>query len=178
MYITMGGDRKAVTENSTPGRDSKRWDGRCKPHTGAAGRHSGARAGNGPPSLHVTEKECAPVSGTNSGGTTDRLIRPEPFLARGVFFVFFGVRISPPGFAPGASVQQTQAQPVNRTGNKFCPPRAPVGPEKTARKHSCFCAPELLLSPTRSASPVMGSGVQRLGAPERCSSERTPGAFC
>ena len=96
-----------MTENSTPGRDSKRWGGRCKPHTGAAGRHSGARAGNGPPSLHVTEKECAPVSGTNSGGTTDRLIRPEPFLARGVFFVFFWVRILPypfvgEGLAPPA----------------------------------------------------------------------------
>ena len=29
----------------------------------------------------------------------------------------------------------------------------------------------------RRASPVMGSGVQRLGAPERCASEQTPAAF-
>ena len=76
------------------------------------------------------------TSGTNSGGTTDRLIRPEPFLARGDFRFLRGFVLSPPGFAPGALVQQTQAQPVNRTGNKFCPPRAPVGPEKTAHKHS------------------------------------------
>ena len=34
-----------------------------------------------------------------------------------------------------------------------------------------------IAQPLSSASPVMGSGVQRLGAPERCSSEQTPAAF-
>ena len=110
-YITMGCNRKATTENSTPSRDSKRWGGRCKPHIGAAGRHSGARAGNGPPSPHVTGEECVPASGINSGGTTDRLIRPEPFLARGDFRFLRGFVLSPPkislcsiGACPGRRV--------------------------------------------------------------------------
>ena len=35
-----------------------------------------------------------------------------------------------------ALVRQTQAQKRDRTKSRFCEPRAPVGPEKTAPKHS------------------------------------------
>ena len=64
-----------MKRNSTRKPEAQRGDGRCKSHEGAAGRHSRARAGNGPAAPAVTGQERVPgpsASGANSGGTADK----------------------------------------------------------------------------------------------------------
>ena len=62
----------------------------------------------------------------------------------------------PPGFAPGALAEKSQAQVWNRVGCNFCTPRA-RWPGLNGEKALRFCAPERFCLP-QGVTPVMGSG--------------------
>ena len=66
----------------------------------------------------------------------------------------------PPGFAPGALAEKSQAQVWNRVGCNFCTPRA-RWPGLNGEKALRFCAPERFCLP-QGVTPVMGSGERRL----------------
>ena len=66
------------------------------------------------------------------------------------------------GNGPGALARQSQAQRRDRTRDKFCTRRPPVGPDGTAPRYSWLCAPEISLNLSGGALVNGGPGVRRI----------------
>ena len=79
-------------------------------------------------------------------------------------------------FCTGAVGSETAGAVVEPHRQQFLQPQGPVA-RRELRPTTQILRAGNIAQPLSSASPVMGSGVQRLGAPERCSSEQTPAAF-
>ena len=63
----------------------------------------------------------------------------------------------PPGYAPGALAEETQAHEWNRSSGNFCKPRA-QWPGGNSDQSLRFCAPEILQNPSRMRPPQWGPG--------------------
>ena len=112
------------------------------PIPSVASRHHPLIRGVGPPGEGFWAADSRPYSPPETSGGAFQ----EPTLIRHGFAVppspWRGkaratARAAPTAESgPGALARQTQAQKRDRTKSRFCEPRAPVGPEGTAPKHS------------------------------------------
>ena len=111
----------------------------------------GVRAKKSPSSVWPSGQPPSPWKGEGlSGRVWDpplrRITKTVSRLRRG------RSQTGPPGFAPGAMAEKTQAQLWNRTGGNFCKPRA-QWPGRNRGKPLRFCAPEILQDLTGTRPP-------------------------
>ena len=111
----------------------------------------GVRAKKSPSSVWPSGQPPSPWKGEGlSGRVWDpplrRITKTVSRLRRG------RSQTGPPGFAPGALAEKTQAQLWNRTGGNFCKPRA-QWPGRNRGKPLRFCAPEILQDLTGTRPP-------------------------